>query len=497
MVSASAQVTGYADKVSWLASARRSLIDEVFHLLEQDYGEPSFNDALFRLNRQGERVAWTWGVFNGTDELSLDDASAGESAKADYHNTMTWIRGEYRPSDRLTTEATVAYTEVSNSREGRLDHALDAVGTLLETRDFRVASGDAGIRWQSGRQWSLHAGLQGAWQRGVFDVDLSADFGPLGAGLQPQPLRRDAALEREGGLYGAFASVGFEPTDRLHVEAGIRYDMQDIDPVHDGQWSPRLHVRYAADSGWLTFVDLGRYTQYQNLYELQIDDGLLELNPPQYGNQLSVGFDRPWHDEWRFGVEAYGREIRDPWQRFDNLYNPWVLLPELHADRVRTAPTRARAYGVELSVAHEPEQGVRWSASYTMARSRERVDGRWRSRPWEQSRTVRGTAAWQSDRWDVGAAIAYHTGWPTTALVTGSDVGYYDDRLPGYFSLDVHVARSFRLPRSELRIYLDVGNATDAGNVGGYRYEIDDGEFGRQARRLLPRVPVVGLSWLW
>ena len=64
-------------------------------------------------------------------------------------------------------------------------------------------------------------------------------------------------------------------------------------------------------------------------------------------------------------------------------------------------------------------------------------------------------------------------------------------------SLDLHVARRLELPRSELQLYLDVGNATDAVNVGGYRYEIDDGRLDREARRLLPRLPVIGLSWTW
>ncbi len=497
LVSASAQAAGYAGEVSWLASVRRSLIDEVFHLLEQDYGEPSFLDGLLRLQWQSERAAWTWGAFNASDELTLDDPTAGESAKADYHNTMTWLRGEHRLSDAVSTDVTVSYTEVDNEREGTLDDAVDAVGALTETREFRVVSGDAGVRWQPGARWSVHAGAHASWQRGVFDVAMASDFGLLGAGLQTEPLRRTVQAERDGSLYGVFASVGFEPTDRLHLEAGARYDMQDIDPVHDAEWSPRLHVRYRGRAGWTAFVDVGRYTQYQNLYELQLDDGLLELNPPQYGNQLSVGVDLPWHDGWRFGVEAYGRRVRDPWQRFDNLYNPWVLLPELHADRVRITPERARAHGVELSLDYEPDQGPRWSLSYSVARSRERIDGRWQSRPWEQTSTGRVTAAWQPGRWDLGMAVTYHSGWPTTARVTGPDDDVYDERLPDYVSLDLHVARRFELPRSELQLYLDVGNATDAVNVGGYRYEIDDGRLDRKARRLLPRLPVIGLSWTW
>ena len=497
LVSASAQAAGYAGNVSWLASVRRSLIDEVFHLLDEDYGEPAFLDGLIRVRWEDGRSAWTWGLFNGSDELTLDDPAAGESAQADYHNTMTWLRGEHWLSDGLSTEVTMSYTDVDNARDGTLDDDVDAVGTLSETRAFQVVAGEAAMRWQPGTSWVLQFGTQASWQRGVFDVDMAADFGVLGDGLQTGPLRRTVEAERDGTLYGVFASVGFAPADRLQVEAGLRYDMQDIDPVHDAEWSPRLRLRYRSTAGWTAFLDAGRYTQYQNLYELQLDDGLLELNPPQYGNQLSVGLDVPWHDTWHFGVEAYGRLVRDPWQRFDNLYNPWVLLPELHADRVRATPERARAYGVEVSLGYEPDGGLRWSLSYAAARSRERVDGRWRSRPWEQSSTGRITAAWQPGPWDFGVALTYHSGWPTTALVAGPDDAFYGERLPDYASLDLHVARRFEFPRSELQVYLDVGNVTGADNVGGYRYESDDGRLDREARRLLPRLPVIGLSWSW
>ena len=127
LVSASAQAAGYAGNVSWLASVRRSLIDEVFHLLDEDYGEPAFLDGLIRVRWEDGRSAWTWGLFNGSDELTLDDPDAGESAQADYHNTMTWLRGEHWLSDGLSTEVTMSYTDVDNARDGTLDDDVDAV----------------------------------------------------------------------------------------------------------------------------------------------------------------------------------------------------------------------------------------------------------------------------------------------------------------------------------------------------------------------------------
>ena len=106
----------------------------------------------------------------------------------------------------------------------------------------------------------------------------------------------------------------------------------------------------------------------------------------------------------------------------------------------------------------------------------------------------------------MSANAAWHSGWPNTSRLTEPPTStrrLYDQRLPDYFSLDVHVARRFQLQRSELEIYLDLTNATQRKNIGGYRYErsedptvSNDGIMAND-RKLLPAIPALGVTWNW
>ncbi len=66
-------------------------------------------------------------------------------------------------------------------------------------------------------------------------------------------------------------------------------------------------------------------------------------------------------------------------------------------------------------------------------------------------------------------------------------------QLPRFSSVDVHLGWERELRRGRIEAYLDITNATDRTNVGGYEYEGVPPV--REERRLLPAIPVVGLAW--
>lgn len=499
-VSAAAHAGGYAGDMQWLVSARRSTLDKILGSVEADYGRPKFHDELVRLAWEDGDSSLVLGWLYGNDELTLEDEGAGERARADYHNSTVWLRGDRSLGDTLDVDATASMIRVDNDREGVLDEPVDAVGLLDERREFSVYRLQSALHWQAAPTWALDTGLEAQWQEGDFRVLMNSRYGELGIPLQPGPsLEREVTTQRDGGLLTAFVSARQQLGDHARVEYGLRYDLQDNDPVHDRQISPRLQLSLELGA-WHTFVDVGRYTQHQNLYELQLDDGLLELQAPQLADQLSAGTDWALTDALHARLEGYWRTVRHPRSRFENLYNRWVLLPELHADRVQIDPERAHTYGGELALDYQPNERLRWSLSVGLARAEERIGGEWRRRPWEQRRTVRGGLDWRPGYWQLGVIASYHSGWPTTSRQTEpleSPQQLYDRRLPDYFSLDLHAARRFEFDGSALEIYLDLSNATGADNVGGYRYKPDGPTLERHARRLLPAVPVLGVDWTW
>ncbi len=499
-VTAAAYAGGQAGAIRWLASGRRSTVDRVLDLVEQDYGQPVFHDALLRVTWDGERSSVMTGALLGRDEIRLADESGGETARSDFRNAMLWVRGSHDLSDGLSLHAAASLTDVENRRDGNLDDPFDAVGALDEEREFSVAEFGLGARWAPAVGWLVDVGLDGQWQTAQFDLDLASVYGELAAPLQADGfLSRRSSVDRDGSILSGYLSVQQPLGAHWRLEYGLRYDLQDADPVHDAELSPRFAITWARPA-WRAYLSAGRYAQHQNLYELQLDDGLLELQPPQLSDQLALGIDWQLAQRFRLRVEGYGRRVRQPRVRFENLYNRWVLLPELHADRVRIEPESVRTFGLETSLDYQVGENLRWTLSFALAEARERLSGDWRPRPWEQRQTVVTGLDWRPGRWEIGLAATWHGGWPTTARLTEPPVtaaALYDTHLPDYFSLDVHVARRFPLRNSTLKAYFDLSNATLADHVGGYRYRATGSAVVAEDRLLLPAIPVVGVEWSW
>lgn len=501
LISASAYVQGGLGNVEWLASGRRSVVDLVMGGLKNDYGDPQFDDEMVRVAWEGTRASVVVGALTSNDEISLEEASAGEEASADYHNFAGWMLADITLHDRAELRLSLSHTGVSNEREGILNDPLDAVGALEESRKFRVLTAKSSLRWAVDDSWLVNAGVEGQYQKGEFDVMLLTRYGPLGTPLQPQSgLQRFVAAERDGTVLTGFVSLQHQVSDRLALEYGLRYDLQDMDPVHDGRLSPRLQANFRLGPSLALFVNLGRYTQHQNLYELQLDDGLLELNAPQVADQFSFGADWRPASSTDLRLEAYLRTVEHPRARFENLYNPWVLLPELHADRVGLMPDEARARGIEVSLRHQLGESLSTTLVYAYARTEESLGGHWRPRPWDQRHAGRFGIEWRPGSWRVSASAFWHSGWPNTPRLAdppASSRSLYTRRLPNYFSLDLNVGRHWTFARGELDLYLDLSNATMRNNVGGYRYEVEDGRVVRDPRTLLPAIPALGVTWTW
>jgi outer membrane receptor protein involved in Fe transport len=379
---------------------------------------------------------------------------------------------------------------------------VDAVGSLDETRDFDVYRLTADWSYRLPNEAILRVGTDYQHQKGDFVASLHSIYGPLGNPVQSSPgIDRDFAATRKGDMFAVYASALTRINGTWEVEFGLRYDIQDIDPVHDNQLSPRLQINYTPSASTAVFLNLGRYVQHQNLYELQLDDGLVELTDPEQSDQASIGLRVTPKTNVQVQIEVYYKKISDPQPRFDNLYNRYVLLPELHADRVTGLASKARARGVELSAGGAWRDGVFWRASYVLADVEEKFGGSWRPRAWDQHHSLKLGLDWQGRNWRVALQGTYHTGWATTSLITeptSSVAQYNDTRLQDFASIDLSIARQWQFSSSVLEFYLDVSNLSNRTNIGGHDYRLDAGLiWQRDAQALLPILPVLGVKWQW
>ncbi len=412
-------------------------------------------------------------------------------------------------------------TLISASRltNDRLSRALDDQGrrALMDEREVTAL----GIKQGWSRVFGTHHRLR--W--GLEARDVKADYlfaderqftGPLA-----RALGRDTSDERgfdqtfRGQQYAVHASERWRPADDWVLEMGVRFDESALSD--DEFVSPRLSVAWSPTGGTTVRAAWGHFYQSHRPHELRVEDGESRFQPAERAEHVIVGVDHRFGGGgWaarhgiRARVELYARAISDPRPRYENLFEPFSLVPELEPDRVRVDPTSSRARGVEVMTRGRFGARVDWMVSYTRSRVEDRVDDAWVPRGVDQPHALSAMAtvrmAWGLH---LNAAWRLRSGWPTTAASAtfGVDPGTggpradlvlgprYEERLPTYHRMVLRLSRTWQIGRGSLDAFLEVQNAYGRRNVLGFEVDATVGQDGAAVAR---RVPILGsrvLPW--
>ncbi|MDE0006573.1 MAG: hypothetical protein OXQ29_28115 [Rhodospirillaceae bacterium] len=501
VLASSADLRGYHGPWSWLLSGRVSVIGEIAGAVhsrsEEDIDTPTFNDQLARLSWNDGRNEFVAGALFSDESLDVERESTGERGQGSYRYAQPWVRWRRSFANGLVMSWQASRFDARRARFGSLERRFDGVGSLTAERTFDIATVRNEWRWPAGEATEWLAGWRLSDHRADYRAAFDVTYGGLGRPVRGRD-RESRALStaHSGSTRHVYVSATTAFGDRLTATAGLRHDGQEIAEVDAGALNGRLALQYTLSGRWSLDLDIGRYTQQQFLHEVQIDEGLTELDSPQHADQVNLGLTWAPRDGLSLRADAFVRRIRDPWTRFDNLYNRLVLLPEIHGDRYLIAADEARARGAEVSVSRTAGD-LSLNVSYTYSVAEERIGGAWHPRSWDQPHVVKAGLAWNNRAWRTGAFATYRSGWPVTALVTDPaqlPARLNRERLPGYFSLDANVRRVFRTAQGEFDAYLDVTNLTNRRNVAGYLYR--DGLM-REDAAALPLVLSLGMTWRW
>jgi outer membrane receptor protein involved in Fe transport len=297
-------------------------------------------------------------------------------------------------------------------------------------------------------------------------------------------------------------------TQRLAAEFGLRWDEQTYSGDSDDQFGPRVNLAYEAGDATRLRASWGRYQQFQGINELQVEDGVDEFLPAQQADHLILGVEQDLRAGFALRVEGYRKDYDSLKPRYESLFDPLSLVPELRWDRVRIAPDSARAEGVEALLTRRSSDPWNGWLSYAWSRVTDRENGVETRRSWDQAHSVGAGLKWTSGPWNAMLAANYHTGWPTTpvnvadagtpqaSIVVGrrNSIRYKD-----YSSVDVRLSRDFALRRGDLNVFAEITNAFNQRNpcCVDYSYDYPDGQLAleREYRHWLPLVPSVGVLW--
>jgi outer membrane cobalamin receptor len=444
------------------------------------------------------------------DDADVTNAQETESASANYRNTYVWATLEHDFTPALSARAIASYTYVASERTGEIDEAGIRTGTADDERHFDVLGLLASATYRSER-WVARVGAEARSLDASYDYASVVRFEPdyPFPGAPGRVTVNELDPEPSGAHYAAWASVRMQLADPLTAEAGLRWDDETYGPRGGNLVTPRVNLVFDAGPQTLLRASWGRFQQAQGIHELQVEDGLDRFFRPQYAYHYILGVEQRLTHDFTLRVEGYVKDYGSLRPRFESLYDPTSLVPELRWDRVEIWPESALAEGVELLLTRKSDSPWNGWFNYTWSRVKDREDGTDTRRSWDQTNNVGAGLAWSEGAWRATVAGTYHTGWPTTPLrfsSSGAGTGGWvagprnADRLPAYATVDVRVSRDFVLRRGTLNVFAEATNLLDRNNpcCTDFSFEPAPGggfELDREYRDWLPLVPNVGVLW--
>ena len=492
-------------------SLRRSNAGLLVHAAESDFGTPNYSDAFAKLSYQLtlDTRASLQTLLSG-DRISVRRNAGAQQAQAEYRNAYTWATLSHDWSAGSNSRLLLSVSDVASDRVGTIDRPDLRAGRLHDDREFRILGLQLDNQLSTGLiEHRFGASVQ--YVAGKYDYTSASSYA---AGFPfpdspSQDLTRESRTSPNGLVSSLYWDVRRALGERVTIEAGVRLDRQTyaaggaIDQI-----SPRLSILHKLGPGTRLRASAGRYYQAQGINELQVEDGLDNFNPPQYVDHTILSFEHELSPMLSLRLEGYRKEYRRPSPRFENLFDPLVLLPELEFDRVRVDPSRARAQGVELLLKFQPTPD--WSAwlSYARSRALDRIDNRDVPRSWDQRDALGAGFSFSTGPWSVSSTYTYRSGWPMTGLdvVSASDrglqaiIGQRNERsFSNFSSLDVRATRTFTMNRGVMDVFVEVTNALSQSNPCCTEYYVRRNGANLDVRsrvdNWLPLVPSAGVLW--
>jgi outer membrane receptor protein involved in Fe transport len=502
----------------WLFSARRGNLDLV---IDPEFGQPSYHDvfAEFAYDISPDTTLSINSLFadDRVEVILESDPAELERVKSRTRNAQVWARLDNRWSDELSSSIVISAISFENRRRGSLNDEEKIVASVDDHRDIRQVGFRQDFLLNKASRHLLQWGLQVAYSDANYLYRNDAEYFGLSALFEDQEesTSTDLSATPQGAGYSLYFADRWKPTAKTIIEWGLRWDDQTYtDSSSDAQLSPRFSVlRSASDNTELRF-SWGRYHQSQQINELQIEDGITDFWPAQRADHLIAGVRRLFRGRYSLRVELFQKDMRHVTPRFENLYDPLGLIPEVMPDRVRLDPSSARSRGLEISI-DRSEGPLTWWASYVLSKATDRIGGRDELRSWDQRHAFQGGLSWSNSKWDVSLAASVHSGWPLTELSLVED-GVDEEgeteyaavpgprnvgRHPTFASIDFRLGRKWKLNRGSFLAFLEISNLGNRKNQCCLDWDFEEdketGEevFERGVDYWLPLMPAIGVLW--
>ncbi len=503
---------------NWLVSARRGNLDLI---ISPEFGSPSYYDIFGEYSYDispDATISFNALFADDRVEVILESEPAEfEQVVSRTRNAQLWVELENRWSDELSSKLVVSGTRFENGRRGSLGDAEKLVAAVRDDRDVEQFGLRHDWSWNSSKNHLMQWGIEGSYSRANYDYANTAEYFGLPVMFEGQSEESSfaATAAPKGSRYSLYFSDRMRFSEKTVIEWGLRWDDQTYtEDTSDSQLSPRFNVMRTLGPNTELRLSWGRYHQSQGIHELQIEDGVTNFWPAQKADHLIVGMRHLFDDKYSLRVEVFQKKMHQLRPRFENLFDPLGLIPEVQPDRIRLDPTSARSRGLEVLL-DRADGPFTWWASYTLSEATDRINGIDEYRSWHQRHAFQGGLSWSGAKWDVALATSVHSGWPTTDLTLVDD-GVDEDgepqfiavtgprnveRLGTFASVDFRISRKWQLRRGSFMAFLEISNLFNRSNECCLDWDFEEDEdtgedvFERGVDHWMPLLPAVGILW--
>lgn len=491
----------------WLAFARRSLLDHFARLLAPELGGPRLSDALVRVRyhlRDGS-VLMVGGLAADDDiELAVRDGievSRGESDRSYVWSALDTRWGSSAVRTLFTHESS------SIDRVGELQDPAGSTGAVIDRR--RIATTMLRQDWRRplARNGALRWGASARRDHVDYEYSREVAFPAQVAALYGQDIssRFDLTTVAKLTEYEAYAGMSEELGARWSIEGGLHWTHADYSTGQAGSvWDPRIAFLYRVSPATRVRLAWGRMTQTWSASELPVEVDDSRFAAPSRSTTRVLGWEHELDAGIELRVELFDKEVRDPRARRENLLDPITLVPELRPDAIVVRPDRARIAGVDVHASGPLGADLTGWLSYSWSHARDLIAAREVARSWDQRHALAAGLSLDRGPWLLSGALTARSDWPVTPIVStpdGPGIGVRNSERDGlYFTLDLRAERRFSVAHGDLRVALELQNATNRSNhcCTELRFERDAAGAlaAREIRRnWAPLVPLVSIAW--
>lgn len=441
------------------------------------------------------------------DTLSIEASpSVAETYGGKWGNRYLWLTDQLLLTSALEVETIVALGEIERDRFAAVD-STETAYSARDRRSLRLASVRQVWRLEMSPSWSVETGAELREMGATIDYQNDRRLGGFLSPIRTNaPVGATAFSGRFDYNQGSAFTTARARLGSVSGELGLRYDADTLsDEEHV---SPRSSVAWSLAPGVVARASWGWYYQTQRPNELQAEDDEAFLQRGERAEHRNLQLIFAPTEGNTFRIDVFERRTSRVRSRFVNLFDAVAYFPELAEDRVRIAPERGLAEGIELGYQGRHERAS-WRAAYSWSKAAERIDGYWAPTARDQRHSVNIGGTYHGARgWTFDLAWTYRSGWPTTRIeVDESGAGIpalgplNDDRLPEYHRLDARVGKTWELSRGTLSANVDLQNLYDRRNVRGladFRVVPDEAGGMRlesRATRWPGLFPSFGLRW--